>query len=758
MTGCRPTGRVDELVLSAQDRLAVLVSPLADDDTIAARMDDLADLLTTASMVGLDLDELSRDRGLDDVAALASALGRAEAALAEPASIGLASLALADVRTRPTPLPRRWRTASPALVSRVLEIRDPMLRPTDRLRWRTTVSGTVPDRTSERLSPQAVPGALWADWSIRLHPGTPVDPSSFRFVASAVLALPGRTEALHQLIDDHVAECLSAAKVSHVLQAVAGTAHGTVVLRALTQLSDGLRSYGCPIDYERRRSLAATAPAITERAWDRICAEAGVPTGSARKLSHARVWVWELMTGDLPQRAPAAYRPSGINWLTAYHNFCLRLPPTAADLLEAHTRSTLDSRGCADEPTTWSPPPAWVTGDELPMPAFDTVDLDRLSSLLNSSNSPTEIAQELNTSLEHVRHLVRHSAELVMPEPPRPGIQVRRKPARTVPPPDLTVDRLRHLAVSEQRTLRWIAEQFGVDRKHVVARMRREDIPVMPSGRPRIHDVSHAWLHTQYIDRGRTLPDIAAEIGSSPTTLANRAREYGIPLRRRGGASHAANLTAQAGLPEPLASALRGQRARQRVRRFQVYARYRSLNEAAGILDVSQATLTTQLAHLEARCGGELIIRSSRRQQAQQLTALGRDLLRQADRHLGPHPDAPGRIPTLLAAALQSFWWANRLRKFIVVARSDTIAVAARVLESDPSTLKRSIKRLEHAVGGPLLVGSGPTRRHRLTPRGRRLLGQAERWLEEARPIGDPLRVSEPSAEEGVKLTIDTGV
>lgn len=47
----------------------------------------------------------------------------------------LATLATVDIRDRPRPLPARWRTAGADLTSRVLSIRDPLLRPTDRLRW-----------------------------------------------------------------------------------------------------------------------------------------------------------------------------------------------------------------------------------------------------------------------------------------------------------------------------------------------------------------------------------------------------------------------------------------------------------------------------------------------------------------------------------------------------------------------------------------------------------------------------------------------
>jgi hypothetical protein len=280
--------------------------------------------------------------------------------------------------------------------------------------------------------------------------------------------------------------------------------------------------------------------------------------------------------------------------------------------------------------------------------------------------------------------------------------------------------------VEEKRTLRSLAAEYGIHRNTIAEIVHREGIPVPTGGRV-TYDVDPDWLRTEYIDRRRTLPDIAAEVGTTPVNMARIARKNSIPLRDRGGTSHAASLTAPPGLPEPLASAMLGQGGDQRVRRFQVFARTRSLNEAAGILRIEQTVISSQLDKLEQACGGQLLIRSPRTHRPQQLTDLARLLLRQADAHLQPNPDAPPEQPQLLATALAGYWGKERVRRFVVTARATTIAEAALQLNTQPHTLARTIRGLEVVVGGALLDRTSPLLPHRTTPLGSRLLRQASK-------------------------------
>jgi DNA-binding MarR family transcriptional regulator len=257
---------------------------------------------------------------------------------------------------------------------------------------------------------------------------------------------------------------------------------------------------------------------------------------------------------------------------------------------------------------------------------------------------------------------------------------------------------------------------------------------VPPAHPPSKHKVDPAWLRTEYVDRRRTLPDLAAEVGTTPSTIARIACRHGIPLRERGGASHEASLTAPAGFPEPLANAVLGQGGVERVHRFQVFARTPSLNQAARLLGVSQATLSVQLARLEQACGGPLLVRSPRTHRPQQVTPLGHQLLSQADEHLGPHPLAPKDHPEPLASALSSFRGEDRVRRFQVAARLPRLADAARHFGADLGTFNRALRGLEEACGESLFMRSATSRPRDLTAAGRLLLRQADEHFGE--PIG----------------------
>lgn len=150
-----------------QSRLHVLLEPTAENQSLHPAIDDLADLLTVASLTGLDFNALDA-AGMADTASIAAALDRAETVLSDRTGEALSALGTADVRKRPHPLPLRWRTASPRLIARVLSIRDPLLRPVDRLRWRTTTAGGLPQGSDSQVLSRGIPEALWPDWSVRM--------------------------------------------------------------------------------------------------------------------------------------------------------------------------------------------------------------------------------------------------------------------------------------------------------------------------------------------------------------------------------------------------------------------------------------------------------------------------------------------------------------------------------------------------------------------------------------------------------------
>jgi molybdenum-dependent DNA-binding transcriptional regulator ModE len=269
-----------------------------------------------------------------------------------------------------------------------------------------------------------------------------------------------------------------------------------------------------------------------------------------------------------------------------------------------------------------------------------------------------------------------------------------------------------------------IAQRYEVGRSTMRAHLLANGIPLprRASRRPRI-DID--WLRDQYVVKQRTMKELAAETGVSQTTIGRLINEHADLSRGRGTPSHQASLTAGDGYPHPLASAVLGPGGAARVRRFQVYARTRSLNVAAKRLGVRAQSLTKQLNTLEAACDGRLLERLTRDQRPQELTALGRTLLKQADRQFGVHPDAPQQLPKTLASVLDAFRGREMLHTFVSVADARTLNDAAAARGADPYRLVGTLRNIEVAVGAPLLIEYRPAAPLQLTGVGRRLLRQA---------------------------------
>jgi hypothetical protein len=555
-------------------------------------------------------------------------------------------------------------------------------------------------------------------------PRTGVDAASFRTASAASLLIPGSILPLRELLADRAGGQSLAHSVPRVLRDVARRECGDAILRALTQLSDRLRAEGSPIDYERRRCIAAAASFLEAAEWERIRIDAGIPPGGAQQFRYARLRIYEALTGGLITMAPAALAPSRVCSVDRYYRFCQRLSPQAAESIDTHARDILARSGVTDEPLTWSPPREWVSQQGLPGPDPDGLDPEEVGLLLRAGHSVRAVAATLHTTLEHIRFVIRrHPPYVRPPERPRPVVAAQAK---------LSPEELQRLIVGQRRSMVSVAVEYGIPRKTLrrLTRLYHIKCPAAPR-RPR-YQIDPGWLQEQYVRRGRTLAQIATELEIAPSTVAKFARRYGIPPRV-GARAHVANLGVSEGMPEPLASAVRGEDGTQRVRRFQVYARIRSLPQTAKLLGANESVLRVQLAKLEHACDGILLRRVSRAQRPLELTALGHLLLRQADRHFGPHPAAPRDLPEPLRSVAATFWSRKRLRWFQVVARSKTLKEAASALCLEPHNLNRSLRKLEVAAAGTLLERDGVRRPHQLSPLGRRLLRQADRYLERRR-------------------------
>jgi hypothetical protein len=280
-----------------------------------------------------------------------------------------------------------------------------------------------------------------------------------------------------------------------------------------------------------------------------------------------------------------------------------------------------------------------VDEDALPGPDPSSLDPSEVGRLLREGEPAGRVADRLGVGIEHIRLVVRQHPPHVQAVPNGPA-----RVARRAFPIDLTPERLRGLVLEERRSLRTLAADYGLDRKTVVAALRREGIRLPDPGRAPKVVADPVWLRTEYLDRRRTLNDIAAGLAVSQGAVIRLLRAAGVPLRARGGGSHRSSIAAPDGMPEPLASAVMGQAGVDRVRRFQVVSRAQSIGEAARTLGARQSAVTTQLIKLERACSGPLLVRSTRDRRPQELTPLGRLLQEQADEHIGPNPLARAMV------------------------------------------------------------------------------------------------------------------
>ena len=703
-------------LLALQTELIALLDPTLSDDQAEKLVERLVDVLVVATHVGLDARAIDGDRH-NATSVLAGPLAEAHVALTNPHGPQLHALANDDRSARLYPLPTSWNAASPTLTIALLQHRDTRLRPTDRLRFRSmTGSGRRPEGADWSKRLRASPLALWPDWSIRLRPPV-IEATNFRISAAIALCVPGTMETVGEIMrnwpDPHPVK-----RLVRFCRIVAHDPHGTAILGALCALSDELDRNGAPIDYDRRRMIASETELLTASTWASMCRTGGTPTGGAPKLREARLSLWETLTAGLARQAPPSLRMQSSLDVARHERFALRLTGDTARALRDHARGLLDANDCRDEPLTWSPCGDRVAPDSLPGPDPDTFDPQRAHALLGRQIAHSRIAERLGITLEHLHYVLReHPPDDPFGERPRENQpSAPRRKARFAA--RITPDELRQL-VDDGNTLTSIADSYQVDRSTVHAELVAHGIPI-PRRQPR-YTIERDWLHEQYIEKHRSMPEIAAMTGAATTTILRLLRRHKIPARSPG--HH--RLTVIDSYPEPLASAVRRPGGAERVRRFQIYARTRSLRSAAQRLAIKSSTLTAQLGTLEADCDGALIERTTPlNQRSQQITALGQTLLGQADCHLGPHPDAPPNAPEPLASVLRDFRGHHKLATFATAAACRSLAEAATILAIKPSSLQRTVQKLEGVVGAPLLTDHRRMAPLHLTPIARRLLQQ----------------------------------
>ncbi|MBB4854032.1 hypothetical protein HNP40_001412 [Mycobacteroides chelonae] len=485
----------------------------------------------------------------------------------------------------------------------------PMLKPSDQLRYRIgSALPTGPRRISGQIGALAakLPAALWMPWTLRLspprtdHQNLATALSCAVLLADSRLSLDAATAEMNRGTDGHA--------LSHVLQRLEADPCWNDTRAAIIRLADHLNTDGTPIDYRRRRDLDYST-LLTAQTWNRICRDTATAKGGNRKLDIVRCHLYAQLTGSPVNMAP--WFAASNEFISHLNRFPAQLTPQLAAALDLEARDLL-ARHHIFEPVSWFPPPSIMHGLQLPGIDPETIDVDALHAHTRQTTALGEIADQLNTSVEAVRHmLICHP----LPQAPLTFDQKRVRGLHAIElEKALPHNKLYELYVDRKLSFEDISAMHGVERKAVSRLAARYGIDARPPGRSRQHKVvERDWLYTQYVINGRTLPELAAETGMSTPNMARWAKVHHVPMRGRGTPSHTAHLQDRRrseNAPGILKPALAGTGGIERLSRFATASTYPTLRAAAHQMRVGQFALVSQISRLERELDGPLLVRA----------------------------------------------------------------------------------------------------------------------------------------------------
>jgi DNA-binding MarR family transcriptional regulator len=516
-----------------------------------------------------------------------------------------------------TSIGSRGRGISPVLRGVYLTALGPSLRPSDQLRHRTTSNLPAPPtagRAQINRRARKVPALLWPFWAVRLGPPDGTYHRTLAPVLSSAVLLAGSRMDLDEAATT-LGSVTDGQTISRILQLLAGHPRWEPIAVAVTRLAAYLDDHDVPVDYHRRRRLDYY-DLLPPGQWLDLCRRTGVSPGQGRRDKIVRCMLFARISGLPVEAAPDFDTASEAYFRAEIARFAAIRTPGLAAALDETAGDFLARHRIRGEPVTWHPPVSLLGDLDLPGPNPSLIDVTRLHELVQRRRHPARHAADvLGTTIDAVRLVLdEHPA----PAAPLTATQARaagrvRHAARHV----LTEKEFRHRYSDLHQSLHDIGNETGFSRQ-TLARLAAEygiALRKGPQDYKRKDVIDRDWLLEQYVDRGRTLPDLAREKNMSTANMARWAHSHQIPLRPRGGASHDSFLrtTDQAAdLPAEIRKALTSPYAWQRLNRFAAATGYRTLREAAERLGITQSALVTQINRLERDIGGPLLERAER--------------------------------------------------------------------------------------------------------------------------------------------------
>lgn len=426
------------------------------------------------------------------------------------------------------------RGISPVLTGIQLAALEPVLSPGDQLRYRIGTAlprhPDMPTRHAERLA-RRLPVMLWPVWSLRLTIPGCRHRQLQSALSAAVLMVGGRLTPARAT--SLIGSALDGRALTRVLQLMRKHQAWPAIRDAIIAMRERIRAVAPPIDYQRRRQLDCTH-LLPDSVWEEIRSSTNALEPG---VGIARGFLYEQLTGS-----PVGTAADGLSHRLFHrkaYDFPIYLTAELNCALKDYARTFFADNGIDDEPLTWQPSATVLDG--LPLPVVDpaAVDIGELHRLLRTEPGTLRAAAaQLGSSSDVLRYLLSTT-------PPdtsalSAGGRAAGRAPRTTATATLPRERLVELYHGQGMSLQDIATDAGLSRQALTTMARDYGIDIREPHRPLSTSVDRVWLHEQYHTHRRTLPDIAREAGMSTTTLARWARKYGIPLRGRGGLSHAA--------------------------------------------------------------------------------------------------------------------------------------------------------------------------------------------------------------------------
>jgi AraC-like DNA-binding protein len=599
-----------------------------------------------------------------------------------------------------------WRSVGPELMSRVLTAMDARMLPGSRLRYASaSPNPCLPAITDTQVQHRAamVPATLWPSWAMRIldnRASLLLKPDSFRAALSAMLLLPG-TKITYDRAVELLGNHADANTTIKSIRATFNEAHLKPLISSLAQLAAALDMHGSPINYSRRRKVFIASQTFMDRdAYKQLCIRQGWPRGLEQRTRLLDRYLLALLTGTLLISSPDAPNLDRDSVTAGLNSLRYGMPAELREFLNEQALAQLVVHRI-NEPLVWEPPSHWVSDVTWLGVDPDQVDQQMFLRQAAQGATVTQMAKATNLTTEHVRlyadisgitaperkwtnpartthggvlapdklrELYEHrglsigavarlagcSRQVVHTSLHLAGIRIREAHRQRSLP--ITRDWLENEYLLKRRTLADIARELGTSRPRVTDYAKGWDIPIRPrfhrdrlqmsasqaAGVRRSRRLTREWLEDEYVNKQRTLADIAAELGTSRSRVAGHAKEWNIPLRPRFYVADPLSSVKPSGRLSPaVEAAFAGRGAVERIHRIAQLPGHRSIKEAAVAMGVVRETISGQLRAVEQSVGFKIIERVS----PLRFTRQGESLVQEAQAVLCSLRDAPSREP-----------------------------------------------------------------------------------------------------------------